>query len=291
MMDPATNLPRDTIVILRAVVGSTVHGTGVAQQDDRDEMAIAVEPPHYVIGLRHWETTVERTQPEGVRSGPGDLDLVTHSLRKYARLAAKGNPTMLLPLFVPDSAVVSINPLGRELLNCRDMFLSRDAGTAFMGYLVAQRKRFTRESGGRHGKPRQELIDKYGFDTKYAGHVVRLALQGVELMETGRLSLPMQQAHREEIVGIRTGKMSYEDTVLRTSDLETKLRTAIEHTSLPEKADEGRINAFLQQAYLRAWSVLWHRLDMSPVERASMRVSHYGVERADDSAGGSDASR
>jgi RNA repair pathway DNA polymerase beta family len=75
VIDPETNIPRGSMVILRAVVGSTVHGTNVSQQDDRDEMALAIEPMHYVIGMRHWETTVQRTQPDGVKSGPGDLDL------------------------------------------------------------------------------------------------------------------------------------------------------------------------------------------------------------------------
>lgn len=71
--------------ILRGTVGSTVHGLHHADQDDRDEMAIFVEPPEFLVGLRlarsgsSWgpfEHYVERTQPEGARSGPGDLDLV-----------------------------------------------------------------------------------------------------------------------------------------------------------------------------------------------------------------------
>ena len=65
--------------ILRGTVGSTVHGLHHGGQDDRDEMAVFVEPPEYLIGLglarkdgvrrpfrfEHW---VEHTQPEGARS-------------------------------------------------------------------------------------------------------------------------------------------------------------------------------------------------------------------------------
>ena len=78
--------------ILRATVGSTAHGLHHGGQDDRDEMAVFIEPPEYRLGLKlargqgrklhpleHW---VERTQPEGARSGPGDLDLVAYNLRK-----------------------------------------------------------------------------------------------------------------------------------------------------------------------------------------------------------------
>ena len=48
-------------------------------------MVIFVEPPEFLVGLRlarsgrslgAFEHYVERTQPEGARSGPGDLDLV-----------------------------------------------------------------------------------------------------------------------------------------------------------------------------------------------------------------------
>src|SRR5919197_5787676 len=102
----------DRGTILRATVGSTVHGLHHGGQDDRDEMAVFVEPPEYLIGLARargirgglygFEHFVERTQPEGARSGPGDLDLVAYSLRKYVRLALKGHPTVLLLLFVPD---------------------------------------------------------------------------------------------------------------------------------------------------------------------------------------------
>src|SRR3954463_12108092 len=87
-------------MIIRSLVGSTIHGLELVGTDDRDEMGVCIEPPDYVIGLRPFETWVHRTKPEGVRSEAGDLDLVVHSLRKYARLALKGNPTVLLLLFV-----------------------------------------------------------------------------------------------------------------------------------------------------------------------------------------------
>jgi uncharacterized protein len=114
-MDARAIVERGTI--LQATVGSTVHGLHHGGQDDRDEMAVYIEPPEFLVGLRRapairgglygFEHYVERTQPEGVRSGPGDLDLVAYSLRKWVRLALKGHPTILLLLFVPDEFVVA----------------------------------------------------------------------------------------------------------------------------------------------------------------------------------------
>jgi uncharacterized protein len=102
--------------ILRTVVGSGVHGIAIAGTDDHDEMGVFIEPPENVIGLRKpAEHYVFRTQPEGARSGPGDTDLVMYSLRKYLRLAIKGNPTALLPLYAPPEAVLLLHPLGEQL--------------------------------------------------------------------------------------------------------------------------------------------------------------------------------
>ncbi len=90
----------DENTVLRGQVGSGLHGVTTGN-DDRDEMGVAIEPPAYVIGNAKFEQYQWRTQPEGVRSGKGDLDLVIYSLRKWARLAAQGNPTVLLLMYIP----------------------------------------------------------------------------------------------------------------------------------------------------------------------------------------------
>jgi len=84
--------------VLRCQVGSEVHGIAVPGHGDRDEIGMCIEPPEYVIGLRSFEQYLYRTQPEGSRSGPGDLDVTVYSLRKWTRLALAGNPTVLIPL-------------------------------------------------------------------------------------------------------------------------------------------------------------------------------------------------
>jgi hypothetical protein len=38
-------------MILRVQVGSGVHGTSIAGQDDRDEMGVCLEPSQFVTGL------------------------------------------------------------------------------------------------------------------------------------------------------------------------------------------------------------------------------------------------
>jgi predicted nucleotidyltransferase len=102
--------------ILRSTVGSGVHGIAIAGTDDHDEMAVFVEPAEWVLGSeRGPEHYVARSQPEGARSGHGDTDLIAYTLRKYLRLAVKGNPTALLPLFAPESDLLYVTELGHEL--------------------------------------------------------------------------------------------------------------------------------------------------------------------------------
>jgi hypothetical protein len=203
--------------ILRATVGSTVHGLHHGGQDDRDEMAVFVEPPEFLLGLSRargirggqygFEHYVERTQPDGVRSGPGDLDLVAYSVRKYVRLAMKGHPTILLLLFVPQELTFIETDLGRRLRGLAPALVSRLAGRGYLGYLRGQKERLL-ETRGRKGVNRPELVEAHGYDTKYAMHAARLGYQGLELLETGQLTLPMPQPERSRVMAIRTGDSS-----------------------------------------------------------------------------------
>ena len=94
-------LPRDTILLVE--VGSTAHGTGLPGGDDHDETGVVVETAAQVLGLDEsgFRTVMQRTQPDGVRSGPGDTDRTLHSLRRFVRMAAGGNPSVLMGLWAP----------------------------------------------------------------------------------------------------------------------------------------------------------------------------------------------
>jgi predicted nucleotidyltransferase len=240
-------------MIIRSLVGSTIHGLELAGTDDRDEMGVCVEPPEYVIGLEHFETWVYRTKPEGVRSEAGDLDLVVHSLRKYARLALKGNPTVLLLLFVPPEDLLLRTPLGDELQSLAPAFVSRRAGDAFLGYLTAQKQRLLGERGQRNVK-RPELEEAHGFDTKYAMHMVRLGYEGRELLETGRISLPMQEEERKRVFAVRSGKVPFNDVLTEIGELEQSLADLLESSPLPPEPDRKAVDRFLVDAYRTAWN-------------------------------------
>ena len=243
----------DVTEILRCEVGSTVHGLGVAGTDDRDELGVCIEPPEWVIGLRHFEQFVQRSKPQGVRSEAGDLDLTVYGLRKFSSLALKGNPSILLLFNVPDEKCIVLTDLARELRDLAWAFASRKAGAAFLGYMQQQRQRLMGERGQMNVK-RPELIERYGFDTKYAGHILRLGFQGIDYMNTGSFPIPMPDEQRELILAVRTGQVSENDVLTKAGELEAELKDAIDATSLPAEPDYAAVNAFLIDAYERTWS-------------------------------------
>lgn len=238
--------------LLRCQVGSGAHGLGLPGLHDRDEMGICVEPAEYVIGLRGFEQYVYRSQGEHVRSGHGDLDLTVYSLRKWMRLALDGNPTVLLPLFVPEEEVVEITGAGRDLRSRADRIVSRRAGHRFLGYLRAQRERMEGTRGGGHTN-RPELVERHGFDTKFAYHMVRLGVQGVELMETGRISLPMPEPDRSWLRALRRGEHSRARALERAGELEARLAALCTSADLPEEPDAAWADRWLVDTYRAAW--------------------------------------
>ncbi len=101
---------------------------------------------------------------------------------------------------------------------------------------------------------RPELIAQYGYDTKYAGHMIRLGVQGVELLETGRITLPMPVPWRSLIVDVRQGKHSRDEVLGIAAGLEARLEQLIPTCDLPEEPDMDRVNRWLVNAYRSAWT-------------------------------------
>lgn len=249
----------EPLVILRSVVGSTVHGVNVQDGiEDRDEMGIAIEPIASALSLAgEFEQIIHRTAAirEGkhdARSMAGDLDLCIYSLRKYLRLALKGNPTILVLLFVRGDAIVRMDARGAHLQELAPKIISRRAGGAFLGYMQAQRQRMMGERGSLKVH-RPELVEQYGFDTKYAMHMCRLGIQGCELMRTGRVTLPMPEPERQWLRDLRLGLVSEQEALTRSGEWERELKDSWEQSPLPRDPDTAAVEQWMCSMYLENW--------------------------------------
>lgn len=234
--------------ILRGVVGSTVHGTAVDGQDDRDEMGVFIEPAENVCGLSEIEHYIYRDKPEGVRSEAGDLDLTFYSLRKFARLATQGNPSVLLLLWLP--AYATRTDAGGKLIAIREAFISRDAGERYLGYLASQRKALTGERSKKVSRP--ELVEKYGYDTKFAMHALRLGFQGIEYLTERRLTLPVAEPDLSILRAVRRGEVDFSEAMQFIEAAEAKLKALV--VACDWKPDVRLINSTLVELHRAHWS-------------------------------------
>jgi uncharacterized protein len=239
-------------VIHLFIGGSELHGAKVKDTDDLDIYGVYLEPPELLLGLDKQEFYVWSTAGNERRNGPNDIDLCLYSLRKWAGLAAKGNPTALHFLF---SQNYSMKPKPWEVIfGNRDVFLSRRAALQFRGFAEAQLRRLQGIGTGKKGQ-RHELIGDHGYDIKAAMHVIRLLNEGIELMQFGTITLPRPE--KELLIQIRTGKYGSLDRVLSLANaLFFELEESAAKSALPEQVDRARISQLLGDAYLRFWGTV-----------------------------------
>lgn len=242
-------------MILRTTVGSVVHGLSNPGTDDRDELGVCIEPPEYLLGFRRFEHFVFRTQPEGAPSGPGDLDLVVYGLRKYCHLMLKGSLTTLLPLFVDGEHVVAQTELGAELKSLSQAVVAKSTGRAFIGYLDAQRDGLIR---GTRGSRDREISSLHGYDTKYAMHALRIGHQGAEMLTTGRITLPVAEPVRSDLMSVRRGEPPLDQVLQMIERAIARLDEVRHDPALPERPDVDTVDAFVASAYRRAWDAGLH---------------------------------
>jgi hypothetical protein len=116
------------------LIFETLHGSrayGLARPgSDWDYKGVIVGPPAWYLGYVGG--------PEQVELGP---DHFRFEIRKFMRLAAQANPTLLEILFTDPADHVVVTPAGERLLAARAAFLSKRVVGSFGGYALSQLKR------------------------------------------------------------------------------------------------------------------------------------------------------
>jgi uncharacterized protein len=230
------------------VGGSELHGAKVQGTDDLDIYGVYVEPPEMVLGLESLPHFVWSTAGDDRRNGPNDVDVTLYSLKKWAGLACKGNPTALHFLFA--QGVVG-NDVWKEIVANRIVFLARSHVTQFLGFADDQLKRMTGRKGrGKKGQ-RPEIEEKYGYDVKAGMHTLRLLYECKEILSQGNITLPRPE--RDFLIRVRTGKYSMEKVLAFAGKLFAECEDAARISSLPEKIDRSAVSRLLADSYRKSW--------------------------------------
>jgi hypothetical protein len=226
-------------LIFQTVSGSRLYGIH-GPDSDTDMMGVCIEPPSRVVGFNQFEQHVSK-----------ELNGTIYGLRKFCNLLLKGNPTINELLWAPAPYWYTNHPLMNELRGFRVLLVNHQMATAYLGYLRAQKERLIGERGQKDVN-RPELVAKYGYDTKYAAHAVRLGLMGQELLKTAHLYLPLEGANADVLIGIRTGQYALADVVQMVENLETDLIKLREQSR--QFVPDGKIEKWMLRAYRRWWA-------------------------------------
>jgi uncharacterized protein len=234
-------------LIMACIGGSQAHGAKLGATDDTDWYGLYIPPPAKVLGLEREEHFVFTTGGKLGGNGPLDVDVCLYTLMKWAGLAAKGNPSALHFLFAP---LEFTTPTWDLVTSRRELFLAKGHVKPFLGFADDQMKRLLGQKGQKNIH-RVELEDKYGYDTKYAMHVIRLYGEAKELMEYGRITLP--RPNRDELVEIRKGKYSLPQIRELGAQLESEALAAQATSPLADEVDRDAISQLLADAHLHFW--------------------------------------
>jgi predicted nucleotidyltransferase len=230
------------------VGGSELHGAKVHGTDDLDIYGVYVEPPELVLGLESFPHFVWSTAGNERRNGPMDVDITLYSLKKWAGLVCKGNPTALHFLFAEGVIGSSI---WKQIVGKRDFFLARVFVKQFLGFSDDQLKRMTGKKGrGKKGQ-RPEIEQKYGYDVKAAMHTLRLLYECKELLLEHKITLPRPE--RDFLIKVRTGKYSMEKVLAMSEELFAACEEAAKRSTLPERVDRKAISHLMADSYRTMW--------------------------------------
>lgn len=201
------------------ITGSTMYGLTNSDSDI-----------DYTSVTHDWSTYFHPFKKREYTKTSDDNNTVTHSLTKFVRLLVKGNFTVVEMLYYEplikhpliDNLVQRVKPYA---------ITGRVAG-GYMGYINSQNYKALRSSGKGLSDRRREGIEKFGYDPKFASHLVRgvYTLQGV--LETGKFHF-LTPEEKASIMVVKNGEASKEGVEELLQDIIQKLDTTYNSTELP----------------------------------------------------------
>lgn len=234
------------------MMGSVAYGVS-DDTSDMDVYGFCVPPRHVVfphlngeiLGFGRHKKRFEQWQqhhihdPDALGGRGRDYDFQIFSIVKYFHLCMENNPNMIDSLFVPDRCVITSTKIGAMVRENGRIFLHKGAWHRFKGYAFSQVKKMMNKNP--QGK-RLETVQKYGYDTKFAYHVVRLLDEVEQILSGSDIDLTRD---RERLKSIRRGEWTAERIKEFFEGKEKALEKLYETSKIPYAPDEEKIKQLL----------------------------------------------
>ena len=230
--------------------GSQLYGT-VTDNSDTDFMGIFIPDKDYVMGINKCDqVNLSEKVSTTIKNQKEDVDYILYSLPKFIHLAIGNNPNILELFFVNPNCVLFENEFAKRLKNCYSLFVSKKSYHTFKGYSYTQRKKLTIKRANMTG--RTELVAKHGYDTKFASHLIRLLLEGQQILNEGKITLPLPQNNL--VRDIKLGQYSLEWVLNKAEEFEHLVDLAYSNSKLQHSADLKNINKLQIKLLEDYWS-------------------------------------
>ena len=146
---------------------------------------------------------------------------------------------MIDSLFVRQQSVTHETKIATMIRDNRHIFLHKGAWHRFRGYAYSQLKKV------KNKKPegsRKQMVEEFGYDVKFAYHLIRLLDEVEQILEHGDIDL---MRDKERLKGIRRGEFSLEELEQSFYDKEKHLERLYHNSTLPKYPDEEKIKQLL----------------------------------------------
>jgi hypothetical protein len=213
--------------VFSAVVGSRAYGLDV-EGSDTDIRGVFVTP-----ATRSWSLSKPPTHVDGPAP-----EQFSWEVGRFCELALRQNPTVLE---VPASPLVlGCTGIGRELVELQPAFWSAQLHATYTRYALAQHRKAEARLR-REGSPRWKQVM----------HLLRVLLQGAELLSTGRLILHTG-AHADRLLAVRRGELSWDQAERWRLQLHQALDAGVAITPLPAAPDAAKVGGWLRSVRERS---------------------------------------
>jgi predicted nucleotidyltransferase len=237
-----------------SIVGSRLYGTNIASSDT-DVKGFAFPTESELIGLD------KRNKPYKIENSKEDADKIegqVYTVGEYLGLCMKGNPTVIEIAFAGDEHVICSTDVGlRIACFIRETFVTKHLFKPYSAYHRAQIRKL--QSQERVGK-RKEIVDKYGYDVKFAMHAYRLGVQCIMAMQTGIIQPTLTGHHLQTAKEIRDGEYAKEEALKILDNIDKKMYEAYQASNLPAEPNKRLVERFLIDLHKRFLGGEFHRI-------------------------------
>ena len=162
----------------------------------------------------------------------------------------ENNPNMIDSLFVPADCILTITKVGTIVRDNRRKFLHKGSWYKFKGYSYSQMHKMKNKNP--EGK-RKELVDKFGYDVKFATHVVRLLNEIEQILIEQDIDL---RKNNDQLRSIRNGEWSEQQIIDYFNNKEKTLEQLYIDSKLQHSPNENEIKEILLNCLEEHWGTL-----------------------------------